>query len=427
MSTKRSLVVVVAAGASVESGISNTSRLTETAKRAMPTISIPGVSHGGTTQPYRRFDRSLPLAAILDQPLRTVYGNDYDFEILLNAIEELEAFVSARHIFGTYQMNTAVLAAFAELMRRYECINDDSLLRETRLDILKAVHSQVGSDSEYPTYHDAKPAREQIERLFKALAECFRLVVIDFNYDDLIDRLPITWQDGFTRPVSDRGCQLFSPDDWNRSVADASSHLLMHIHGSVRFGYRPQETLTANTRFAEPAKYDSIMMAQQSIVQMSVSGTYVLGKPEDASFIVSGLGKVGKVTYNARPYGYYYRTIMDLVPRTEHLLVLGYGWRDYHVNTWIREYVALHPNRRSAVVTLRPGWEVGKNTSLQYQSLQNLAGTSWNRIETLAYLRRADQSTEPSRFLVEGNFAIAPEGFIMSDEDEHALTEFITA
>jgi hypothetical protein len=161
-----------------------------------------------------------------------------------------------------------------------------------------------------------------------------------------------------------------------------------------------------------------------------VGGTTVHGKVEDASFIVSGLGKVGKLTYNARPYGYYYRTVMDLLPRTERLLVLGYSWRDFHVNTWINEYISLRGARRSAVVTLRPGTMVGENTPLEYQALSRLAEpTVWDCIETFTYARWPEQRQkgEGSRFKGQGNFAVAPEGFIMEPEDERVLIDFVTA
>lgn len=154
---------------------------------------------------------------------------------------------------------------------------------------------------------------------------------------------------------------------------------------------------------------------------MGVSGTSVDGRVEDASFIVSGLGKAGKLAYNARPYGYYYRTVMDVLPRVDQLLVLGYGWRDVHVNTWLNEYASLHPERRSAVVTVHNAWDY-RNNSPQNQALPRLAGSPWQKIEISYAVQNPGESVP---LLIEGSFAIAPSGFIMKDSDEATLLEFL--
>lgn len=370
---KELLVVVVGAGASVRAGISSTEELTRRVKDAMPLIEVPGVvtaQKGHVASPA--LSRFPSMADILDQALRADYGSDYDFERILHALEELETFLEARYNpEGSTLADTPVLGSFAELMRRFECINDESVIRRTRLDLLKLIHGTVSSNCDYPlNAHIAIDARQQLERLFAALSKRFRLVVIDFNYDDLLDRMALAWEDGFTFPVENRFCSLFEPDRWRTFVEDNSSNLLVHLHGSVRYGYRPQETLSnVAIRFAEPAKYEHLAGARESVANTDASGTRANGEIADAAYIVSGLRKAGKLAYNARPYGYYYRTVMDFMPRTKRLLILGYGWRDLHVNTWINEYIELHPERRTAVITLRLGQDVGNLQLPEHQML----------------------------------------------------------
>jgi hypothetical protein len=210
------IVVVIGAGASGRAGISSTADLTDVARGAMPNVIIPGVGRGyGTEQPYM-FPRNVKLSDILDQALRADYGASYDFEVLLDALEELESFVGPRyHPGGNPNVNIPALGAFAELTRRYECINDESLLREARLAVLEAVHRAVASNCESPlNAADALLARERLGRIFTSLADRYRLVVVDFNYDDLLDRIPLHWQDGFVRRDPTNTCNLFSPDDW---------------------------------------------------------------------------------------------------------------------------------------------------------------------------------------------------------------------
>jgi hypothetical protein len=327
---KETLVAIVGAGASLQAGISGTSALTKLAKKTMPQIVVPGVASRkrGDAQ-YQAFAREPYLDEVLDQGLRADYGNDYDFERILHALEELETYLDARfNPEGRSAVDTPVLGSFTELMRRFECLNDESLIRRTRLDILKAIHREVGGNCEYPLNpHIAKDARAQLHRLFAPLAERFRLVVIDFNYDDILDTMTdLSWRDGFADNIPEKLCWLFSPKDWAIAVKDESANLLMHLHGSVRYGYRPLETLSDPTvRFAEPARYDYITGAQSSVANTDVSVMRVDGAVADASYIVSGFRKAGKLAYNARPYGYYYRTVMEELPKASRLLVLGYG------------------------------------------------------------------------------------------------------
>lgn len=428
---KEPLVVIVGAGASVKAGIPSTSALTKLAKATMPRIVLPGIARYRTGEAAPPpFARQPYLSDILDQGLRADYGTDYDFERILHALEDLETFLDTRYNpEGWATIDTPVLGSFAQLMRRFECIDDETLVREARLDILKAIHRLVGSASDYPSDgSDALAAREQLHRLFLALAEHFRLVVIDFNYDDILDRMTdLQWHDGFTEAVPNKSCWLFSPKQWLSAVKDGGANLLMHIHGSVRFGYRPEEASHEPTvRYAEPARYEFLLSAQESVERTVVSGTKVDGEVADASYIVSGFRKASKLSYNARPYGYYYRTVMDILPRTSKLLVLGYGWRDAHVNTWVNEYVALNEDRRTAVVTLRPGDCVSEYRHAEFVSLARVAGTAlWHQIESFAYVRNPWEPERASAFMMRNGFAIAPEGFIMERTDEEALMSFM--
>lgn len=412
-------MILVGAGASVKAGIPSTAELGDVAKRALPVQHIPGTAYG--TPPFA-IPRSVQMADVLDSALRGTYEN-YDFEILLHALEQLETF-NSRGYARVSGSNTPILGSFAELMRRYEILCDPNVIRQARHAATRAIHRTVGSASEgWGIQPSDIEAREQIKRMLLDLSERFRLIVVDFNYDDLVDQAPVEWNDGFTGIVPDRGCSLFSPTAWAKAIDDPTAHLLMHVHGSVRFGFKPQEALNVTTRFAEPAKYEQINAARDSVENRGVSGTTIDGQVYDADIIISGLGKAGKIAYNARPYGYYQRAISQFVPMSSRLLVLGYGWRDEHVNTWIDELIDLQRDRRCAVVTRRTGADVGDNTSTEYRRLNTLAGPNvWLSIESRAYAQ--PDPTYPT-FFTEGNFAIAPAGFSLDASVESSILNFL--
>lgn len=424
MAAKKSLVVIVGAGASVKAGIPGTADLGLVAKRALPALRLPGTTYTASERgatPFR-VDQDVSMADILDAGLRADY-NEYDFELLLHALEQLETFTSARYV-SAHDANRFVIGAFAEIMRRFEPLNDPHVIREARWSVIKALHARVGDACDHPLT-DPRPAREQLDRIFSALAKKFRLVVIDFNYDDLIDRTNVDWSDGFTDDVPDHFCKTFSPKGWADAVEDPTRHLLMHVHGSVRFAFKQNHLLTPTTLFSEPAKYDHIATAQEVVAKTRTGGKIVDGQVYDGGIIISGLGKAGKIAYNARPYGYYHQAIARIVPFAERLLVLGYGWRDAHINAWIDEMIDLQPNRRCAVVTYRPGAMVGSNMSIEYQSLNRLAGNRvWPGIDSFAFHRPGDKKYPT--FFSKGDFAIAPGGFVLDDKTENKLLGFIS-
>ncbi len=359
------------------------------------------------------------MSGLLDRAMRSEYDS-YDFERLLHGIEEFEAYVSARDSVQMVDDFRPVLSAFTEVAPRYERIADSSLLREARQNILSAIHRTVGGRSDDPL--DADPnARPQLERLFSALAMRYRLVVINFNYDDLIDRLSVAWSDGFTDKRSD-GSALFSPDDWYAESCDASKNLLIHMHGSVRFGSSRGEVRTPP--FSQPAKYPNFVAASESLELTGMSDTVVDGRILTAGAIISGLNKGSKIIYNARPYGHYYRTVMDLVPRSERFLVLGYGWRDPHVNMWIEESIALR-RPQSAVVTYLPGADVGDDTP-QNRYIQKLAGQeTWSRIKNSAYAPMSPED-DVAPYKIDGHIAVFPQGFVLDNDAEAALLSFFS-
>ena len=106
--------------------------------------------------------------------------------------------------------------------------------------------------------------------------------------------------------------------------------LLVHLHGSVRFGYSLGEIV--------PVKYSDVQAALASIEGTRVGQKYSAGQIVSASPIISGLSKAAKLVHNPQPFGYYYRTFIDSVLDSERLLVIGYGARDDHINVWLEQF-----------------------------------------------------------------------------------------
>jgi hypothetical protein len=114
-------------------------------------------------------------------------------------------------------------------------------------------------------------------------------------------------------------------------------------------------------------------------LEVGVSDKYSSGQIVSAAPIISGLSKIAKLSYNPEPFGYYYRAFIDSMIENERLLVIGYGARDQHLNTWIDQFRKIHDDKRKIVwICWLPGALVGEKTP-EKDMISHLAGLGGER------------------------------------------------
>ena len=404
------LVVVLGAGASIKAGVPSTSCLTRVCRDALPTFRSDGMTWTrGKLLPPSLTD-SDDFALTLDKELTRYFKaanspRSYTFEDLLGLIEELLGYVFGKPL----------VTSVTHILPPDSILKNNLMLLSSLQNLLEAIHSSVGVASSSPVVQNSFAAA-QIRRILEALSKRYRLVVINFNYDNIADDANVEWHDGFVD--SYENALLFSPRAWENQIDNKDAHLLVHLHGSVRFGLKPTSALSVHGRFDEPAKYETYAEAARTTTR-SGSSTTVDGKVYPASFIISGTNKGPKLGYNLRPYGYYQRALVELVPHASRLLVMGYGWGDDHVNLFLKELVSLSGDLKSAVVGHRSGTEVNKNTPQNRYLMRLAGGSAWSRLENWAYCPVVEPPTQT--LWSDGHFMLLPCGFDLSIADEVAL------
>jgi hypothetical protein len=246
------------------------------------------------------------------------------------------------------------IAAFVEILKHYEILNDWSLLRATRESVISGIHGEIHNRSL------CLPRELPLHKLVAALAKEFQLAIFTLNYDDVVDGACSGWFDGFVgkKDSSTAGAcweaQSFDAkafDLWR----DSNEPVLVHLHGSVRFGPSRQGF--------DLVKYNSTAAAGEAIKGISRSDKSSGGQIISSDSIISGLNKAARLTLNPVPYGYYYRALIDSLLSNERLLVIGYGAGDEHVNTWLGEFCEKHgEERRVGWVGMLKGEMVGEDT-----------------------------------------------------------------
>ena len=295
----------------------------------------------------------IPVLRLVTRALSSTFAS-VNFELILHAIEQLLPLAEMRAGDASWDQFHPAIGAFVETLKHYEILNDWSLLRVTRECVISAIHSEIHNRS------FQLPKELPLHKLIAELAQEFRLAVFTLNYDDVVDGACPDWFDGFVgKKESSGGGAYWEARSFDAQAfdlwRDSDQPVLVHLHGSVRFGPSRQGF--------HLVKYSSTAAAGEAIKAVSRGDKSSGGQIVSANSIISGLNKAARLTLNPVPYGYYYRALINSLLSNERLLVIGYGAADEHVNTWLEQFREKHGEaRRIGWVGMLKGEMVGEQT-----------------------------------------------------------------
>jgi len=352
-----------------------------------------------------------PVLQLIYRALQGTFEN-VNFELILHSIEQLLPLARMQVGAASSDQFHPAIGAFVEMQRRHELLKDWSLLRVTRETVIDEIHSQIQNSSLL------LPLQLPLHRFVAELATQFQLAIFTLNYDDVVDSSLEAWFDGFS------GAKVASSSGeyWEAASFDARAFegwrnsiepLLVHLHGSVRFGPSRQGLGLV--------KYRNAKEAARAITAISGSDKTEGGQIVSADPIISGLNKAARLTLNPAPYGYYYRALIDALLMNERLLVIGYGARDEHVNTWLGEFALQHgEQRRVAWIGKLDGKMVGERTP-EKDWIRTLSGNKFH--DALHYAR----DDGPNQLIDCGALRLGVSGFPVTPEVQSEIISFFTA
>lgn len=333
-SSRPTLAVIVGAGASVASGVPNSAELLDVVLNAL-------ISRVRTEKRDSIEEVTFPLREVLEAGLSA--RGEEGFESIVAALEELLSYGLGEG---------PLLQAFTELRPHVRDIARTDVLFGAHESVIQAILAALRAGVPRTPIHVA--AHDSLCAFVRRLASFARIVLVTLNFDALLDDV-LEWNDGFV--ANGDAYKEFDPRRWYERVSQ--DHLLMHVHGSVRFGMRPSTHMQVNVPFSEPVRYPTQAIAAR--MQTHASSPSADGQLLMASPIIAGGHKSPKLMLNSRPFAYYNGTALEAISKADRLLILGYGFGDAHVNVWIDEYLRIRERSNIAIVGYRTGREIGEN------------------------------------------------------------------
>jgi len=335
MAGNPTLSVVVGAGGSLELGAPSTNALTTIIHAALDQMpALPKSSPGWAQQ----------VSKVLITRCQEYYGSHYNFEFLFNTLEAITSLSRSwdHQTVPEYKIAEAMFCKLAD-QNKYEKLFDLYFTICAQRRLLEAIHTTMSNVSTSAAQH---ANWDSYSNFWNSLTSNFNLKIATLNYDTLVDQaLGVSReQQGFV-PIPGESVARFDEGTLEQHGR------LMHLHGSIHFGYRTGDS----KRFIFEEAFDDLYWHDTSSAALASqtgksTNTNQAGREAIISPIITGLQKPDKLLYE--PFSTYYRTLGHLLRSNNKLLVVGYGFSDIHINALLSRMTRWHgPNRKIALIT----------------------------------------------------------------------------
>ncbi len=186
--------------------------------------------------------------------------------------------------------------------------------------------------------------------------------IFTLNYDDLLDDIVDDPSDGFAESGQDCICadsfrySVFNP---RQSSIPANRNLVNHLHGSIHFSTvvpKGEKNRHAIVKYGVPQDYAPFKLIETQDGRISIH-----------SSIVSGLDKVNALIH--APYNCYHANFVHSICLNRRLLVIGYGFGDFHINALVSQFCLDNDNR---ILVISPSLGKYGSSMLREDSLTSI-------------------------------------------------------
>lgn len=191
--------------------------------------------------------------------------------------------------------------------------------------ILNSVFNELVSVSIYPA------PKWSTDFLGRIIGDFDYVDLFTTNYDTFFDNFLTDYNDGFNAEgtVKEDWITPYKTFDESSAMKFEGNNILNHLHGSILFNRsRPHGEKSQTLMTKNKTPYNNIGSTQPYVTQ---SGEIAYYSP-----IITGLDKPNMLIHE--PFRTYYANLTKSLATNKRLLIVGYGFGDYHVNSCIHSF-----------------------------------------------------------------------------------------
>ncbi len=324
MLCKKRITILLGAGSSIETGAPTTDSITTALCDAEQSAFTP--QHNVYIVKFIR---------LLRNKLDKYYSpQNANFEDLLHTIESL---LSLRVIGNEKAIKDFKPALFAFIHSFDRKFLNQTLLYHARDEFYKTIPELVHDYSE--SFKSQIEQHSWFQDFWCELQGNYRFDIFTLNYDDVIEYCLSKFEDGYESSENPSRFHI-------KKLLITKLNRIVHLHGSILFGYPSTELYNKYALEEESSdlwKYKSYSDAKRTWI--SHSGSKLQSKEQISTGpIITGLRKTEKILYY--PFTAYRFLLEKCLVENPSLLIIGYGFGDYYINSLLYKFARIHKNKR---------------------------------------------------------------------------------
>ena len=307
---KKRALVLIGAGASLDLGAPSTADLTNLVENKVCSNKI-----------LKSFRGDSAYMEIKEKLLGYLQGgaDSVNFEHIYHCAHELLfTFDPYPNAVNEYR---PVLVPF--INRRFEA--DENALRNLVQYMAKFIFNELSAACEKTTESSLKLLAEFLANLRKN----YITRIYTTNYDDFLLQAANDLYTGFPPDQSSNAKSFDNQAFWKAINSDS----VFHLHGSVHLGFGPSQATDLDLNSLH--WFDDRKSASPFSTYTGSQDLRMDGSQSTRTAVISGLNKLSNL--QQQPFSHYYTSMALDAMKSDIVILIGYGLRDFHINTWLSE------------------------------------------------------------------------------------------
>ncbi|WP_342570601.1 SIR2 family protein [Paenibacillus sp. FSL R5-0749] len=220
---------------------------------------------------------------------------------------------------------------------------NQELLQHAKRDLITQVSKEINN---YSVQYDPREEHSWFASFWENATSQCHWDISTLNYDNCMEVSISEYEDGFENEIEGEIFKRFNP---KKLLNNHEKTRIMHLHGSILYGHL---TTSDNRNIFEDDFHDLYLYPTfEDAYQTWFNQSSFTAQSHDEAHIgpiITGLKKTDKLL--PYPYSTYYFQLQKSLLENDRLLIIGYSFGDYHINSLLERVIRNHGESRKIVI-----------------------------------------------------------------------------